>query len=88
MSNEPLWSPTPEAIENSQLTAWARWLKQQGIGPDSEQYDDLWAWSTEEPEQFWQSIWDYFDVLHDGEPKAVLSSHEMPGAKWFEGTRF
>ena len=86
MSNEPLWSPTPEAIENSQLTAWARWLKQQGIGPDSEQYDDLWAWSTEEPEQFWQSIWDYFDVLHDGEPKAVLSSHEMPGAKWFEGT--
>lgn len=87
MSPELLWSPTPESIEESQLTAWARWLEERGIGPGSEDYQDLWDWSTEQPEEFWRSIWDYFDVLHDGEPTSVLSGHEMPGAKWFEGTR-
>ncbi len=87
MNPEPLWSPTREAIEESQLTAWARWLKQQGIGPGSEEYADLWQWSTDEPEQFWRSIWDYFEVIHDGEPAEVLSGNEMPGARWFEGTR-
>ncbi len=87
MTPEPLWTPTAEAVEQSKLTAWARWLKEQGIGPDSEDYADLWRWSTDEPEQFWRSIWDYFDVLHDGEATSVLSSHAMPGARWFEGTK-
>ena len=66
MNPELLWSPSPEAIENSHLTAWARWLKEWGVGPGSEEYNDLWTWSTEQPEEFWQSIWDYFEVLHDG----------------------
>ncbi|HRV60152.1 MAG TPA: acetoacetate--CoA ligase [Solirubrobacterales bacterium] len=87
MSPEPLWTPTAEAIENSQLTAWARWLKEKGIGPGSEEYPDLWQWSTDQPEEFWRSLWDYFEVLHDGEVTEVLSSREMPGAKWFEGTK-
>lgn len=87
MTPELLWSPSPEAIEDSQLVAWARWLKERGIGPGSEDYAELWAWSTEQPEEFWRSLWDYFEVIHDGEPTAVLSSREMPGAKWFEGTK-
>jgi len=87
VSPDLLWSPSPGSIEDSQLVAWARWLKERGIGPGSEDYGDLWAWSTEQPEEFWRSLWDYFEVIHDGEPTAVLSSHEMPGAKWFEGTK-
>jgi len=87
LSTEPLWRPTPESVEQSKLTGWARWLKQQGIGPGSEGYAGLWKWSTDEPELFWRSIWDYFDVQHDGEFDQVLSGHMMPGAKWFEGTR-
>ncbi|HNC92883.1 MAG TPA: AMP-binding protein, partial [Solirubrobacterales bacterium] len=86
MSPEPLWSPDPEAIESSQLVAWAHWLKDRDLGPGTAEYADLWQWSTDQPEEFWRSIWDYFEVLHDGEPAAVLSGHEMPGARWFEGT--
>jgi len=87
VSPDLLWSPSPESIEASQLVAWARWLKERGIGPGSEEYGDLWAWSTEQPEEFWRSLWDYFEVIHDGEPTTVLSAHQMPGAKWFEGTK-
>jgi acetoacetyl-CoA synthetase len=38
-----------------------------------------------EIEDFWQSIWDYFEVRHSGAYERVLSGHEMPGARWFEG---
>ena len=86
MNPKPLWSPTPQAIENSGLTTWARWLRDRGTGPGSEEYGELWAWSTEQPEEFWQSIWDYFEILHDGDFAQVLGNRGMPGAKWFEGT--
>jgi acetoacetyl-CoA synthetase len=83
----PLWSPSAESIETSRLTAYSNWLREQGRGPDEDGYEALWAWSTERPEEFWESLWDYFDVIHDGEYDRVLSGHEMPGARWFEGTR-
>ena len=87
MNATPLWSPSAESIETSRLTAYSNWLREQGRGPDEDGYEALWAWSTERPEEFWESLWDYFDVIHDGEYDRVLSGHEMPGARWFEGTR-
>ena len=87
MSSELLWEPSPESVANSQLNAYQAWLESNGRGPGSQDYEALWRWSTDEPEEFWLSIWDYFDVQHDGDFERVISSHEMPGARWFEGTR-
>lgn len=86
MNPSPLWTPSPESIEASRLAEYGRWLKDSGRGPDGEGYEELWAWSTERPEEFWLSLWDYFDVIHDGSFDRVLSGNEMPGARWFEGT--
>src|SRR5699024_5030390 len=36
-------------------------------------------------EGFWESLWDYFDIQADEPYQTVLTSHEMPGARWFEG---
>lgn len=47
-------------------------------------YDELWAWSVSEIETFWQSIWEYFDVIHQGKYKSVVSG-TMPHCQWFEG---
>lgn len=87
MNPELLWEPSAEAVGSSGLNAYQAWLKGEGRGPELPGYARLWQWSADEPEEFWESIWDYFDVLHDGSYEKVLSSHEMPGAKWFEGTR-
>lgn len=87
MSPELLWEPTPEAVAASRLNAYQAWLKAEGRGPSEPGYDALWQWSTDRPEEFWESLWEYFEVLHDGDYESVLSSHQMPGAKWFEGTR-
>ncbi len=50
-------------------------------------YAALWEWSTADVEQFWQMVWDYFDIVADAEATAVLTSSEMPGARWFPGAR-
>ena len=51
-------------------------------------YDDLWKWSIDEPERFWDSIWTYFDVKGSRpEGGSVLTSRAMPGASWFPGSK-
>jgi acetoacetyl-CoA synthetase len=82
----PIWEPSAEEAERAELTRFARWLAAER-GVDAAGYRELWQWSVENLEEFWRSLWDYFEVIADGEPEAVLSSHRMPGAEWFPGTR-
>jgi acetoacetyl-CoA synthetase len=87
---EKLWEPSEEAVESSQLTRYANWLRRER-GVEANGYEELWRWSVEELEDFWASIWHYFEVQADGpgEPpyEAVLAERVMPGARWFEGSR-
>jgi acetoacetyl-CoA synthetase len=81
---ELLWEPSPERVAGSRMTAYMRWLAVER-GLDFADYHELWRWSVNDIEGFWSSIWDYFDVIADPGYQRVLSSHEMPGARWFEG---
>ncbi|MCH8180140.1 MAG: acetoacetate--CoA ligase [Proteobacteria bacterium] len=50
-------------------------------------YRALWRWSVDEPEAFWQSLWEHED-MHSPTPHArVLGGTHMPGVKWFEGAQ-
>jgi acetoacetyl-CoA synthetase len=55
-------------------------------GVFTETYAELWRWSVDDIEDFWSSIAEYFDVRFEDPPRAVLGSHEMPGAQWFPGS--
>ncbi len=80
-----LWSPDEDRIRRANVTEYTEWLRRRELRFGS--YGELWKWSVENVEEFWQSIWDYFDVVHDGRYSKVLSSRQMPGAEWFKGTR-
>ncbi len=83
---EKLWDPPAALVERARMTEYMRWLaRERGLA--FEGYHDLWRWSVDEVEAFWASIWDFFEVRADGEHERVLSSHRMPGARWFEGAR-
>ncbi|MGK2933094.1 MAG: acetoacetate--CoA ligase [Solirubrobacterales bacterium] len=84
-SPRPLWSPSAEAIESSQLTAFTNWLAERH-GLEFDGYGALWKWSTDEPDAFWRAIWEYFEVISSGSYEKALDSFEMPGTRWFEGT--
>jgi acetoacetyl-CoA synthetase len=79
-----LWQPTPEVIENANLTHYMRWLVQ-NRGLSFTTYPELWQWSVDYVADFWQSLWDYFHIKASKQPEAILPKKEMPGAKWFVG---
>jgi acetoacetyl-CoA synthetase len=85
-SDELLWEPSAELVERARMTEYMRWLADdRGLRFDG--YDELWRWSVDEIEAFWDSIWDFFGVQADGDRSQALASREMPGARWFPGTR-
>jgi acetoacetyl-CoA synthetase len=88
MTAEPeiLWEPSALAVETSNLTAYIDWLRTER-GVDVATYPDLWRWSVDDLEAFWNSIFDYFRVEYDGERGVAVASREMPGAEWFPGVR-
>ncbi|RUO32079.1 acetoacetate--CoA ligase [Aliidiomarina sedimenti] len=82
----PLWQPSQQRIDNSQMAAFMRFLAKQGLSFSS--YDDLYQWSTEESPAFWASVWDYFDVIASQRGNQILANPtQMPGASWFPQAR-
>jgi acetoacetyl-CoA synthetase len=79
-----LWTPDSATKKNSNLFTYMDWLKTHS-GKTFNDYQELWTWSVNEPEQFWKSIWVYFDVISSGSFEKVFSG-SMPKVKWFEGT--
>ncbi len=84
MTGEVLWTASPEVIQHSEIGRYSRWLRDQR-GHEFDSYQDLWKWSVDELEAFWQSIWDFFGVRSHAPHECVLRRRTMPGAEWFPG---
>jgi acetoacetyl-CoA synthetase len=81
-----LWEPSEQDRAEANVTRYMEWLARED-GRSFASYDDLWRWSVDELEAFWESIWRYFGVTASGSWSEVLSTRAMPGARWFAGTR-
>jgi acetoacetyl-CoA synthetase len=85
-----LWEPAPELIQRARITDYRRWLvNERGAGlrggAGSSGYQELWDWSVAEPEQFWDSVWEYFGVLGERGDGPVMTGGPMPDVTWFPG---
>ncbi len=81
---ELLWEPSAESVERSTMTRYMRWLADER-GLEFGDYESLWRWSASEIEDFWASIWEFFEVGASAPYSEVLRDHAMPGANWFPG---
>jgi len=81
---ELLWEPSAESVERSTMTRYMRWLADER-GLEFGDYESLWRWSASDIEDFWASIWDFFEVEASAPYSEVLRDHAMPGANWFPG---
>ena len=79
-----LWSPTQDFITNSNLKDYEQWLKT-NYQLSFENYEQLWQWSIDHLEDFWESLIHYFNIELKGDYQQVVDTRQMPGAKWFEG---
>ena len=88
-SSEPrlLWQPSERAIEEAQLTQFARQVVRKRK-LDFASYADLHRWSVERPEEFWSDAWDFCGVIASRKGGTVLvDGRKMPGARWFPEAR-
>ena len=79
-----LWTPSPERAAASALAAYMSWLGETR-GLSFAGYGELWRWSVDELEEFWESLSEYFGVRWHAPPRQVLIERRMPGAEWFPG---
>ena len=94
MSEQPagqvLWRPSRERAERARLTRFAAEVTARtglAFAPDEQGYEALHRWSVEHVEDFWALVWEHFDVQASAPYERVLTSRELPGARWFPGAR-
>ena len=77
-----LWTPSESVKGKANITSYMIWLeKERGLRIQS--YSELWAWSVTALGDFWESIWDYFDVETTQGYSSALEDKKMPGSNWF-----
>src|SRR5689334_6407690 len=76
----------PPGATESAMARFIAWLAAGGRA-DVTDYEQLWTWSVEHPDEFWPGLWDFFAVRSSGRRDAVLADAVMPGARWFPGVR-
>ena len=82
MRRKILWRPSQERAKNTALAKYMVWLKKK-YSLNFSTYQDLWDWSINDLEKFWESIWVYFDLKSSQPYSKILGNKEMPGAEWF-----
>ena len=80
-----LWSPDAALLEENNLTRYMNWLRATR-GLEFADYAALWRWSSTEIADFWESVWDYFQVRAHTPYNKVLTGNQMPEYQWFNGT--
>lgn len=83
----PLYKPDRRSMDESLLKKYMDWLFVKK-GLYFRDYDDLWDWSVTDLEDFWESIYQFFDVQSHTPYDQVLfrpSRADMIGTEWFSG---
>ncbi|MGZ0016080.1 acetoacetate--CoA ligase [Yeosuana sp. AK3] len=86
MSDNKLWEGSTSFKENSHLYAYQKWLTDHyKLHFDS--YEDLWLWSVNNINDFWKSIWEYFNIISHSPYTSILNMTTMPDFNWFNGAK-
>ncbi len=84
--NKPIWSPSDTQVENSNLYDFMAYVEKK-TGYKHTSYDDLWRWSIDDKEVFWDLIWDYCHVIGDkGSDKFKEGDEGVFGAQFYPGS--
>ncbi|HEX9395362.1 MAG TPA: acetoacetate--CoA ligase [Burkholderiales bacterium] len=82
-----LWQPAERAIEEAQLTQFARQVVRKRK-LEFNTYPEFYRWTVEHPEEFWSDLWDWSGIVAAKKGATVLTDGDkMPGAKWFPEAR-
>ncbi len=79
-----LWEPSEAFKSNTVIVRYMKWLEA-NKNLKFDDYESLRQWSVEHIEDFYESVWQFYEIQSSTPYQQVLDSHKMPGAKWFYG---
>src|SRR4051812_42261064 len=74
----PIWTPDPDGVATAAITRFSEEAGRR-TGRALGSYPALQAWSVHHLEEFWATVWDFFEIAADGDRDTVLAGHAMPG---------
>ena len=87
MTDQPLWTPSPERVAASNMAAFMTFVNDRHATTLAG-YAELHRFSVERMEDFWAAVWDYCGVIADTRGDAVIADKaKMPGARFFPGAK-
>ena len=86
MSDQPLWSPSPERVRATRIMAFLGEVNRRHQ-LNLASYRDLHAWSVKHPDLFWDLLWDFGGVIGEKGARLAVDLDAMPGAKFFPDAR-
>lgn len=82
-----LWSPSKKFTQESNMFGFMEWVNQQR-NLEIKDYQDLWNWSVMCSDDFWECIFNYYQIKHSGSYQEVAHSPgKMLETRWFEGVQ-
>ena len=80
-----LWKPKKSFTKASTMDAYRIWVnKTQQL--ELNDYQELWNWSVNHQNEFWESILNYYQIDYSGKYKAVKTTPKnMHETRWFQG---
>ena len=85
--NKLLWSPTANEIENTQAWGFMHEVNQE-FETKLTNFHELYQWSCEFPESFWDLFWRYTSIIAERNPTEVLKNgDDFLDSKWFPDAR-
>jgi acetoacetyl-CoA synthetase len=78
--DEVVWRPS-----HPETTLLSAFMSRLPFRPST--YDELWRWSIEHRGDFWQSVWDFTEVIASVPAARPVGREAMPGTDWFPGAR-
>lgn len=83
---EPLWIPSTDRINNSNLAQYISFVRTK-YNFSGKTYSDLYYWSINNIENFWESIWNYSSLIHSQSYNEILIRKEIYNSQWFTGSK-
>ncbi|MEM9302805.1 MAG: acetoacetate--CoA ligase [Pseudomonadota bacterium] len=87
MTDQPMWSPSPQRVEDSNMSRFIRFVGRQ-LDETVDDYESLYQFSIRKPAVFWEALWEFCGIRSSsGWDDVVDDVTRMPGAKWFPGSK-
>ncbi|MCY4195360.1 MAG: acetoacetate--CoA ligase [Rhodobacteraceae bacterium] len=80
--NEAIWRPSLSRLSSTHLAAFMRRIGI-GVAQGNLDYDSLWTYSINHPEDFWRRMWEYAEIIGDPGDVVLFSGDGLMESRFF-----